>query len=1031
MAVLAPTSPKAVAIGPKQINLTWVNGQDYGRLYIERKVASGSWAPLGSYLPGTATSFSDKTVVDGTKYYYRFRGWYWPGAPIMPSYSDYSAEASATTPLPAPAGLGGYSNAGGTEAPLSWLDLSQNEASFKVFQDGVLIYTPAANATGYTATGLTPGKTYVFTVKAYNAAAGYSPPSNALSLTMADPPMKPALATATPTDTTKIQLNWKDTSDNEVDFHIELSSTSASAGFSEIATVAKNIRIYEVTGLTSGQQYWIRIRAHNAAGYSGYSNVATARPFADIAAPANLVCSSAKVGGSLGVEITFDDYSALEDGHSLERKTGAGAYSELVLLGPNRTYYHDATAVTGTMYTYRVRAKQGAAYSDYSDEVAITVQEVPFAAPGGLAVSEYQDVWAILGWMPAYDEEGFSIELSTTSAVAGFAEVLRVLGWVTSMKVPGLTASTQYWFRVRGYNAAGYSAYSDVVTVTTRAVPLPSKFEKLLRRTAPAIVFRVKANPLIPLSGWALYEGATYAYLATPPTPYALSEVFENGVKLRHETWFADVETDPGTWYQAAAGEPVYVHSLGDDSPENYLMTASIWMPFTTGHTAWFDGDRYLPLVPTNGIPDVSESVEPFWEGGFSISTGTVRLLNPWLYGEYFWDRRWAQYRWRNRRIVVDAGGEDFAHSEFVPIFAGTINSKAWGKNEVEFELRDLRDSCQRNVPAERYTLAEFPNLDPSLVDQVRPEHYGVTVGASANRIDTENNVFEFNRGRVKTVTATLNAADLVEDTDFFVDYQRGRLTLARGLAYEDQDILLVSFTGGVNLADEALTNGAEIFRAFHVSSLQLTDDDLDLYSIYETKNEKTAPLAIHLVTETPSQDVVRMIERSLGATSFQTADGRIGLRAVQTAAATDAKYIQAARQFDLKATLDQANIWSAVDIYYAGSPDGRTWSVVTKPVNRAIWEHGVQKVLPVYTALTAEADANDLGALIVALLDQPRYLIEADRHFFSAMPGDIAYLSEDRFPSLSGQAANIEVRLVDVSKQISAGKTSLAVEAV
>jgi titin len=355
--------------------------------------------------------------------------------------------------------MGGTSGSAGTQAYLEWTDNSQNEASFKVYKNGSLIYTTAANAEAYTATGLTPGATYTFYVKAYNATAGLSASSNVLSLKMDDPPAKPTGLTATPLTTTSIRLNWTDNSDNEVDFHIEESSTSGTTGFSQVATVSANVVTYPRTGLVSNTQYWYRVRAHNASGYSAYCTVATAVTLAALAAPTNLALTAAKVGGSYGVEVIFTDNSELEDYHVIQRKTGAGSYADLVSLAPNRTYYHDATAVAGTTYTYQVRAEQGVVDSGYSNEATITVPDTP-VAPTGLTVSEYQDTWARLSWTPTTGEDGYSIEQSPDGTT--FAEIMRIGPGISSIKVTGLVASTLYYWRVRAYNGAGYSHWASV-----------------------------------------------------------------------------------------------------------------------------------------------------------------------------------------------------------------------------------------------------------------------------------------------------------------------------------------------------------------------------------------------------------------------------------------------------------------------------------------------------------------------------------------------------------------------------------------
>jgi len=62
--------------------------------------------------------------------------------------------------------------ASATEINLSWADNSANETGFKVFKNGTLLHTTAADATSYSATGLTCNTAYTFTVKATDSASG-------------------------------------------------------------------------------------------------------------------------------------------------------------------------------------------------------------------------------------------------------------------------------------------------------------------------------------------------------------------------------------------------------------------------------------------------------------------------------------------------------------------------------------------------------------------------------------------------------------------------------------------------------------------------------------------------------------------------------------------------------------------------------------------------------------------------------------------------------------------------------------------
>ena len=73
-----------------------------------------------------------------------------------------------------------------------------------------------------------------------------------------------------------------------------------------------------------------------------------------------------KMAGALHVSWTNAEPSC--DAVELERKTATVAYKVVATLPGEADNKHDATATEATMYTYRVRCKKAAAYSEYSNE---------------------------------------------------------------------------------------------------------------------------------------------------------------------------------------------------------------------------------------------------------------------------------------------------------------------------------------------------------------------------------------------------------------------------------------------------------------------------------------------------------------------------------------------------------------------------------------------------------------------------------------------------------------------------------------
>jgi hypothetical protein len=89
----------------------------------------------------------------------------------------------------------------------------------------------------------------------------------------------------------------------------------------------------------------------------------------------------------------------------------------------------------------------------------------PPAAPSGLTATSVSSSGINLSWADnSTDETGFRIERHSGGS---FVQVATVGAGVTSYSDTGLSASTTYTYRVRAYNSAGNSAYSNEASATT------------------------------------------------------------------------------------------------------------------------------------------------------------------------------------------------------------------------------------------------------------------------------------------------------------------------------------------------------------------------------------------------------------------------------------------------------------------------------------------------------------------------------------------------------------------------------------
>lgn len=178
-------------------------------------------------------------------------------------------------------------------------------------------------------------------------------------------PVAPSNLNATPTAYNQIDLSWQDNADNELEFKIERKTDTSE--FLEIGTVEKNITSYKDKTCSMGTTYYYRVRAHNLAGNSSFSNTASATiPTGPPAAPSHLIARSLKF--NFEILLRWRDNSNNESGFMIERKSNYYPWwQEWSGTCPNETTCYDGDIGCDEIYYYRMRAYNPYGYSSYTN----------------------------------------------------------------------------------------------------------------------------------------------------------------------------------------------------------------------------------------------------------------------------------------------------------------------------------------------------------------------------------------------------------------------------------------------------------------------------------------------------------------------------------------------------------------------------------------------------------------------------------------------------------------------------------------
>jgi transcriptional regulator CtsR len=502
----APSDLIATPISSSQINLTWQdNSSDETGFKIERRTGSGSYFQIATVGAGV-TSYSNSRLSANTEYYYRVRAYNTAGD------SDYSNEASATTLLPPPAAPVLKSPASGSTVPSLTPRLEWNASSGATSYDVQVSTSSSFTSLVVDVTGITdlfydiaPGILNWNTIYYWraNAANSYNSTSSWSSYryfrtAVGPPPNAPSGLIATPISSSQINLTWQDNSSDETGFKIERRTGSGS--YSQVATVGAGITSYSNSRLSASTEYYYRVRAYKGTLNSDYCEEASATTLPPPpAAPVLKSPASGSTVPSLTPRLEWNASSGAVS-YGIQVSTSS-SFTSLVIAetGITDRFYDITPGILkwNTTYYWRVNAKNSynstSSWSSY--RYFRTAVGPPPNAPSGLIATPISSSQINLTWQDnSSDETGFKIERRTGSG--SYFQVATVGAGITSYSNSRLSASTEYYYRVRAYKGTLNSDYCEEASATTLPPPpaAPVLKSPISGSTVPSLTPRLEWN---------------------------------------------------------------------------------------------------------------------------------------------------------------------------------------------------------------------------------------------------------------------------------------------------------------------------------------------------------------------------------------------------------------------------------------------------------------------------------------------------------------------------------------------------------
>jgi len=211
--------------------------------------------------------------------------------------------------------------------------------------------------------------------------------------------------------------------------------------------------------------------------------------------------------------------------YSMERSTDGTNWSTLSANMGNVVTYTDNTTTAGTIYHYKVTAHTNAGAGPASTPTSASAGTVS-SAPQTLAVTQTIPAQLDTTWAAPADD-------GSTGGITGYkvyrdGAVKATLGNVLSYNDATIAAGTQYTYTVTALNAAGESAVSNGIVITSWAVP-DAPTGATASGGIPIVVSWNAPNSDRPITDYKVYrDGSLLTTVSAPTLTYSDSNVTPN-----------------------------------------------------------------------------------------------------------------------------------------------------------------------------------------------------------------------------------------------------------------------------------------------------------------------------------------------------------------------------------------------------------------------------------------------------------------------------------------------------------------------
>lgn len=383
----AATTVKAVSKSYNSVKLTWSkvkgieeNGYVTGYEIYRSKEKNGTYKKIATVKDGTKTSYTDKSLKTGTKYYYRIKAYCRVNKTNV--YSNFSSKVSVK-PVPAATTVKKAVSSGYNSVTITWSKVKGTASDgyvtgYAVYRstskDGKYkkIATIKSGSTQkYKDTNLSTGTKYYYKVKAYCKVSGNDVWSAASNVKAAKPiPSTPKISKVSSKNYNTLEITWnkvKGASGYKI-----YRSTKKDGNYSQVGKVKSgSTTSYQDTSLKTGKKYYYKVRAYTTNKKGKNINSQYSSVVSGIAKPEKVTGLKATPKNANRIVLTWNAVAGAKS-YTVYRSTTADGTYKAIKKGITDTTYTNKKLTSGTTYYYKVVAVRNDTEGKKSKTVSAT-----------------------------------------------------------------------------------------------------------------------------------------------------------------------------------------------------------------------------------------------------------------------------------------------------------------------------------------------------------------------------------------------------------------------------------------------------------------------------------------------------------------------------------------------------------------------------------------------------------------------------------------------------------------------------------